>query len=100
MKKRNKPVQEKKTVRERLANTLDASKEVILDAARLTFIGNRELMVENYKSIGEYTEKKIILETNPHRLVIDGAELEIRSMAKELIYITGQIQCVTFRREV
>jgi sporulation protein YqfC len=100
MKKKSKPVQEKKTVRERLANTLDASKEVVLDVPRLTFIGNRELMVENYKSIGEYTEKKIILETNPHRLVVDGAGLEIRSMAKELIYITGQIQCVSFRREV
>ncbi len=100
-KQREKKREDKKaTVREKVADSFEISKEVMLDAPKLTFIGNRELMVENYKSIGEYTDKRLVMETNPHKIVIDGAELEIRSMARELIFITGQIQAVSFRREV
>ncbi len=100
MKKKKKAASNEKTFSEKIANSLEVSKEVILDAPRLIFIGNSELTVENYKSIGEYTEKQIVLETNPNRLFISGEGLEIKSMARELIYITGKIRDVTFKREV
>ncbi|MBR5614089.1 MAG: YabP/YqfC family sporulation protein [Clostridia bacterium] len=103
MKNRKKQPQkdiQKPTIRERVADSLDASKEVILDFARLEFIGNREVTVENYKSIVEYTEKQIIVETNPHRIKIQGAELEIKSIAREILYITGKISSVEFKLEV
>lgn len=91
---------EKETFRERVADSFSVSKEVVLDAARLVFLGNRELTVENYKSIAEYKEDKIIIETNPHRLVITGEGLELKSIAKELLFIEGRIYSVEFRREV
>lgn len=90
----------KATIRERVADSLDASKEVILDFAHLEFIGNREVTVENYKSIAEYTEKQIIVETNPHRIKLCGSDLEIKSIAREMLYITGKISAVEFKREV
>ncbi len=91
---------EKPSLKEKMAEALGTSKEVILDMPRLVFIGNRELTVENYKSIGEYTEKEIILNSNPCRLRICGSELEIRSIASELIYICGRFSAVEFKREV
>ena len=91
---------QKPTIRERVADSLEVSKEVILDFARLEFIGNREVTVENYKSIVEYTEKQIIVETNPHRIRLCGSGLEIKSIAREILYITGKISAVEFRREV
>ena len=87
-------------LREKVAETFSVSKEVVLDAARLVFLGNRELTVENYKSIAEYKDNKIIIETNPHRLVISGEGLELKSIAKELLFIGGRISSVEFRREV
>lgn len=99
MKKRKQKNQPKETMREKVADTFDVSKEVILDAAKLVLIGNRELTVENYKSIAEYTENKIILETNPHRLKIDGAQLEIKTIARDFLYITGKILAVEFKME-
>ena len=87
-------------LRERVAETFSVSKEIVLDAARLVFLGNRELTVENYKSIAEYRDNKIIIETNPHRLVISGEGLELKSSAKELLFIGGKIASVEFRREV
>lgn len=97
MKKKEK---NKETIRGKIADSFSASKEVLLDVAKITFIGNREVTVENYKSIGEYSEKKIVLETNPHSLVIQGSRLEIKSMAREIIFITGEIGAVMFKREV
>lgn len=92
--------QQSETLRERAARSFEISREVILDAARITFLGNRELTVENYKSIAEYTENKIVLETNPHRLTVAGTQLEIKSIARELLYITGRIHTVEFKQEV
>ena len=87
-------------LRERVAETFSVSKEIVLDAARLVFLGDRELTIENYKSIAEYRDNKIIIETNPHRLVITGVGLELKSIAKELLFIEGKIASVEFRREV
>lgn len=97
---RNAKNTEKETIRERVAQSFSVSREIVLDAAKLVFLGNRELTVENYKSIAEYKDDKIIIETNPHRLVISGEGLELKSIAKELLFIEGRIYSVEFRREV
>lgn len=99
MKKQKQQVVQKETMREKLANSLDASKEVILDAAKLTFIGNQEVTVENYRSICEYTDSKIVLEASPRRIVIEGSQLEIKSIARELLYIKGRISLLCFKKE-
>lgn len=100
LKKKKEQQSTRPTIREKVANSLDVSKEVILDFARLEFLGNREVTVENYKSIVEYTQNLIIVETNPHRLKIQGTGLEIKSIAREMLYITGRISSVEFRQEV
>lgn len=100
MRKKDKSAEEKPKLKDRMAETFGTSKEVILDVPRLTLIGNRELMVENYKSIGEYTENLIVLNSKSCKLKISGSELEIRSIATEMIYICGKISAVEFKREV
>ncbi len=100
MAKKKKVAEEKPKLKNMVAESLGASKEIILDLPRLIFIGNRELTVENYKSIGEYSENKIVLNSNPYKLEIFGSELEIKSIASELIYICGKILAVEFKREV
>ncbi len=99
MRKRNNSAEDKPRLRDKTAETLGVSKEVILDLPRLVFIGNRELTVENYKSIGEYTQNLILLDANQCKLKISGEALEIKSIASELIYICGKIFAVEFKRE-
>lgn len=91
---------QKQSVRERLANSLEASKEVLLDTAKITLIGNREVTVENYKSIVDYNEKQIVVETSPHRIKILGSQLEIISIAREMLFISGKVSRVEFKMEV
>ncbi|MBO5363920.1 MAG: hypothetical protein J6A56_00445 [Clostridia bacterium] len=91
--------QEKATVRERIADAIDISKEVVLDTVLISCIGDRELTLENYKSILTYSDVCIQVKANPYPLTITGSGLEIRNITRELLYITGRIHAVEFNRE-
>ncbi len=99
MRKRKSEKTEKPTLRERMADGLDASKEVILDVPKVVFIGNREVVIENYKAISEYTDQKIMMESKPTGLTVYGANLEIRSITREMLFITGKIYKMEFGKE-
>ncbi len=99
MRKKKTEKAEKPTLRERMADNLEASKEIVLDVPKIVFVGSREVVVENYKAISEYTESKIVLESNPCGLRFSGRELEIKSITREMLFITGKIQKMEFGRE-
>ena len=99
MKKKKSQDNQIATFKEKVADRLDVSKEVILDVPKIVFIGNREVAVENYKSIREYTENKIILDSDPMCLKFSGKELEIRSISREMLFITGRIEKMEFGGE-
>ena len=80
------------SLREKIADSIDISKEVILDTILLTMIGEREMTVENYKSI----ITKIKIKAKPYPIEIVGTGLEIRSITRELLYITGRIRSFAF----
>ena len=84
------------SLREKIADSIDISKEVILDTILLTMIGEREMTVENYKSIITYTDTNIKIKAKPYPIEIVGTGLEIRSITRELLYITGRIRSFAF----
>ena len=86
----------KPSLREKLADAVDISKDVILDTALIRMIGSRELTIENYKGIVEYTERCIRVKTKQNMLKVTGTNLEIKTITQELLYITGRITCFSF----
>jgi sporulation protein YqfC len=88
--------QSSKSIREKFADTIDISKEIILNTAKITLIGNREITIENYKGITEYTPETIKLIVNPSQIKICGLNLDIKTMSKDFLYITGLINSVSF----
>lgn len=97
MKKENLPdEQSKTTLREKVADAVDFSKEIILDAVLISCIGNRELTIENYKGILEYSDTCIRINANPGVVKITGNNIEIKNISKELLYITGKIKSFGF----
>lgn len=95
MKKRSSS-QKKTTAREKIADTLDFSKEILLDTSKITAIGNREMTVENYRGILEYGNKRIRLLSQPYTIDICGDFLEIKTMTRDFLYITGTLKSVAF----
>ncbi|MBE5040069.1 YabP/YqfC family sporulation protein [Ructibacterium gallinarum] len=89
---------ERPTLRERAADALDISKEVLLDTVLITCIGNREMTLENYKGIIEYTDTCIRVKAKPNAVRVTGENLELRNISRELLYITGKISEIGFCR--
>lgn len=86
------------SLREKMANALDISKEILLDTVRVVAISNRELTLENYRNIMEYTTTCIRVNTNPHIIKITGTNLEIKTITQEMLYITGYIKSFEFQQ--
>lgn len=87
---------EKTSLREKIADKINVSKEIILNTVLISCIGNRELTLENYKSIAEYTSECIKIKTNPYTVKISGAGLEIKTINRDLLYITGKIDKIEY----
>ncbi len=98
-KKTREETEEKTTLRERLADAVDISKEVVLDTVVISMIGDRELTLENYKSILAYSDTCIRVKAKPYPVKITGKGLEIRNITRDLLYITGRIHYFGFIRE-
>ncbi len=94
MKNENSSLQEQKSIRSKIADKIDIS-----DTALIKMDGNRGVVLENYKGILEYSDKRIRVKINPHTAEISGKGLEIRVITDELLYITGNISGVMFAED-
>ena len=90
------PIGERKPFGERLADTLDLPKDILLGLPRLIFTGNRELFIENYRGIVEYSDTVIRLNTSECMLKVSGTGLGIKNIAAEEIMLFGTIKRLEF----
>ncbi len=91
--------EERLGLRERFADAVEVSKEIVLDAVMISSLGNRELMIENYKSILSYSETCIKIKAKPLPVIVIGSGLEIRHISKDLLYLKGRVQSISFGEE-
>ena len=99
MRKRRNEEPEKQSFRQKVAESFDASKEIILDVLKVELLGSSEAVVENYKGIVEYTPKRIVLEANPRQFRICGNNLEIKCVTREMLFVSGVIDTIGFLKE-
>ncbi|MBQ7108946.1 MAG: sporulation protein [Clostridia bacterium] len=83
-------------IRKRIADVVDISKDIILDASTLRITGTSELILENYKGITDYSDTKIVIRSNPKSIQICGTSLEIGTITDEMLYITGDFSDISF----
>jgi len=86
----------KERLRERFMDAFDIPKEVVMDLPVISLTGNREISVENFSGLIEYTRQKIRLNTKSGILVIEGIELEAKNMTAERICVKGNILHISF----
>ena len=94
--RRTKPQAEDKDSLEWLADRVQVPAEVLGGAPVFFFYGQHQLWVENYKSILEYQDTIIRIQTKQGRVKICGKALGIDEFAKDGMRITGWIKCVEF----
>lgn len=86
------------TVRKIIADTVDISKDIILNTPLLRCIGSEEVTIENYKGIIEYSDKFIKIKAKSENICISGSELELVCMTDEILNIQGNIDKICFQK--
>ena len=79
-----------------MIENFEVPKETVLDVPIISLIGNREIVIENFISIVEYGNEVIRLKTQCGELILEGEDLEARSMDSEQIQINGKIHGLSF----
>lgn len=86
----------KRNIKEKVAEALTLPKEIVLDLPKITMIGNGQVFIENYKGVIEYDNERIRINTSKGIMKIFGESLEINTITTEEIFIKGYIKNIEF----
>ena len=86
----------KKGIREKIAEMTDIPKDFMMNMPRVTILGNKEIYVDNYKGLLEYTQETIRLATTNKVIIIKGDGLMITRIVEEAVFIGGNIFSLEF----
>jgi len=84
----------------RIDKILEMPKEVYTNVPKLTVVGFEEMIIENYKSILEYEEFFVRINTHMGILNINGFNLNLEKMTNDDIKITGTIESIDLEKNV
>lgn len=86
----------KRPVYQRLLESVQVPEDLLDGAILLQVTGRQEAYIENYKSILEYTDTRIMLLGKQGRLEIEGKHLTIPFYTSEEMKITGYIEHISY----
>ena len=93
--KRNKGIKKDEII-QKIVNKLNISEDVINGAEIISLVGKRNLVVENYVKVVEYSEELIVIKTKKNYLHISGKGLKIEYLLDVELRITGKIESISF----
>lgn len=82
--------------KETIAETLHIPKDILPECCILSALGNKELQIENYKGIIEYTDEVIVLQGKNEKIMIEGNDLSIDYYSNEDMKIVGNISLIRY----
>ena len=85
-----------KSVKENMVETLELPKDLMYRASIVTITGRREVLIENYKGILEYTEEYIKIQTKNAKLTVYGKRLNIEYYTNKDMKVVGFIKSIEF----
>lgn len=77
-------------------DSLQLPKDILRGDMRITLTGNREVWIENYKGILEYSEDCILLQGKNIRVQFEGKRLTIDYYTNEDMKLTGKIMSIKY----
>ncbi len=80
----------------RINEILELPSEVISNKPKITIVGFEEILIENYKSILEYEEFYIKINTHIGAININGFNLRLKEMTEDDIMVLGKIDSLDF----
>ena len=78
----------------RIENMLEIPKEITTNEPKVTIVGFKQMLIENYKGILEYEDILIRIKTHIGILNISGFNLNLNQMTGDDIVVTGKIESI------
>lgn len=88
--------QTKENIKSNIVESLELPRDIMYGAVIISAMGNRQVLVENYKGIIEYTTEKIRLQTKNCQVTILGKQLVVEYYTNEEMKVTGFIQGILY----
>jgi len=79
---------------EEIAERLELPEDILLNSIKLSVVGGKRAEVENHRGILEYNTDRIVIAAKRGRLAINGVELKICTMNREVLLVSGRINSV------
>lgn len=79
-----------------ILDSLQLPKDILRGDIRITLTGNREVWIENYKGLLEYTNQTILLQGKSCKVQFEGKCLNIDYYTNEDMKLTGRITCIKY----
>ncbi|WP_020615635.1 sporulation protein YqfC [Paenibacillus daejeonensis] len=81
-------------IRKLTAELLDLPQDVVFDLPRMTMIGDRQLYIENHRGVLHFSQDRLRLALSKGELEVSGADLVIRGIWTEEVFIEGRIEAI------
>ena len=88
----------KKNKISRINRILEMPSEVVSHVPKMTILGFKKIMIENYKSILEYQDFFIRLSTSLGIININGINMKMEEMTQDDIIVEGEIDSIDFEK--
>lgn len=85
-----------KNIQNRINRLLEMPQEISSNLPKITILGFKQMLIENYKGILEYQEFYIRISTYIGILNINGYDLYLEEMTTDDLLITGKIDSIDF----
>ena len=85
-----------KNIKEKVAKAIDAPREIFFDESKVTIFEDREILIENYKTMLEYDDCFIRVKLKHKDIAITGKDFILDEMTDESMIIRGSIAGIEF----
>lgn len=97
VRKKEKNIDEQKPgTKEKLASALELPKELLLNIPKIILLGNKSVVIENYKGILLFEDDTIKINTNSGIVGISGRKLKITEINADDLLVEGKIKAIEF----
>ena len=82
--------------KEYLVESLQLPRDLVFQESVITLLGEREILLENYRRILEYNHEHLLVLTSQCKIRIQGKNLEVLYYTGDEMKVSGQILDVTY----
>lgn len=86
----------KRDLRQKVASLFELPGDVMLDVARVSLVGDAELLIENHRGVVEFTPNRVVLGVPGGQVAIGGEQLNIGAISPDQVTISGRIREIKY----